>query len=85
MEHTEAVVSTTEAEECAESASGRGVKEWAKIMGKTIIKTVQEVSDAFPPLKSVAAGVKMIVERAEVRCNVCTLFQSILTRGGWYS
>lgn len=40
---------------------------WVNITGKAILKTIVEVSDVFPPLKSVAAGLKVIVERTEVR------------------
>ena len=39
---------------------------------KLILKTVVEVSDVFPPLKSAAAGLKLIVEHVEVsHCPVC--------------
>lgn len=35
-------------------------------MGRRVLDTVVEVSDVFPPLKSVAAGLKVIVNNFEV-------------------
>jgi hypothetical protein len=51
--------------------------ELAKSAAKLTLKTVKEVSDAFPPLKFVAAGLSLIVENAEV-CN-CVNLLFILT------
>jgi hypothetical protein len=46
--------------------SSQSAKELAKSAAKLALKTVKEVSDAFPPLKFVAAGLSLIVENAEV-------------------
>jgi hypothetical protein len=51
--------------------SGRSAIELAKSAAKLSLKIVKEVSDAFPPLKFVAAGLNLIVENADV-CNSLT-------------
>jgi hypothetical protein len=39
----------------------------AKSAGKMALRMTREVSDAFPPLKSVATGLSLIVENVGVR------------------
>ena len=39
----------------------------SKVTAKTLLKFIVEASDVFPPLKSVAAGLRLIVDRIEVR------------------
>ena len=46
--------------------SSRGAGGWVKLMSKRALDLVVEVSDAFPPLKGAAAGLKYIVENVEV-------------------
>jgi hypothetical protein len=62
-------VSISETEERSKVVSRRSAMDWSKTLGRAILKTVVEVSDVFPPLKSVAAGMKVIVDRIEVRRN----------------
>jgi hypothetical protein len=54
--------------------SNQSAIELAKSAAKLALKTVKEVSDVFPPLKSVAAGLSLIVENAEVRDYLVLLF-----------
>jgi hypothetical protein len=51
--------------------SSQSAVELAKSAAKLSLKIVKEVSDAFPPLKFVAAGLDLIVENADV-CNSLT-------------
>jgi hypothetical protein len=54
--------------------SSQNAIEVAKSAAKLALKTVKEVSDAFPPLKFVAAGLSLIVENAEVCDCLMLLF-----------
>ena len=45
---------------------GRGLWDTAKSTGKLLLKAVVEVSDVFPPLKAVSAGLQLIVDHVEV-------------------
>ena len=49
-----------------ETGPRRSKMEFAKSAAKLVLKAVVEVSDVFPPLKSVAAGVQLIVDCIEV-------------------
>ena len=49
------------------AASRRRALDLAKSGTKLALKIVKEVSEALPPLKSVAAGLTVIIENAEVR------------------
>jgi hypothetical protein len=44
-----------------------GEKDLAKSAAKLLLKILKEVSESLPPLKSVAAGLNILVENAEVR------------------
>jgi hypothetical protein len=52
-------------EEPPEVKSTQGTMDVVKAVAKLALKTVNEVSDAFPPLKCVAAGLSLIVENVE--------------------
>jgi hypothetical protein len=54
--------------------SSQSAIDFAKSAAKLTLKTIKEVSDVFPPLKSVAAGLSLIVENAEVRDYLVLLF-----------
>ena len=45
---------------------GNGALDLAKSAARLALKITKEVSDAFPPLKFVAAGLNIIVENVEV-------------------
>ena len=45
--------------------------DFAKSGGKLVLKMIVEISDVFPPLKSAAAGLKLIAEFFEVRSCLC--------------
>ena len=47
------------------ATSGRSAGGWVKLIGKKALDLVAEVSDAFPPLKGAAAGLKYIIENVE--------------------
>jgi hypothetical protein len=47
-------------------SSSRNAMDIAKSASKLVLKTVNEVSDVFPPLKSVASGLSIIFETLEV-------------------
>lgn len=66
--------------------SSRSVIDMAKSTGKLVLKAVVEVSDVFPPLKSVAAGLQLIVERIEAS-RYFPFGGYLLTSAhyGWYS
>ena len=54
------------AAERQEAVSGRNVSDIVKSAAKLVLTTVKEVSDALPPLKSVATALTLIVEHVEV-------------------
>jgi hypothetical protein len=64
-------------EKAPKVTSSQNALDLAKSTAKLALKTVKEVSDAFPPLKFVAAGLSLIVENAEV-CD-CLILLFILT------
>jgi hypothetical protein len=68
--------------ERAQVVSGRSITDWAKTTGKLVLKTVADVSDVFPPLKSVAVGLNIIVDRIEVSYEICVWFYHIVLKGG---
>ena len=71
---TQEEIALSEVGERQEAVSGRNVSDIAKSAAKLVLTTVKEVSDALPPLKSVATALTLIVERAEV-CVFLLLFR----------
>lgn len=57
------VDAVTEALDANDTVEGIG---YVLPVAKLILKTIVEVSDVFPPLKSAAAGLRLIVEHVEV-------------------
>lgn len=54
------------------------VKDTAKEIGKIVLDLLVEVSEALPPLKSAAAGLKVIVDYAEVSGHLCHFSGSLV-------
>ena len=54
----------------------RDAADLTKLTGKMLLKMVVEVSDVFPPLKSAAAGLRLIIERVEVSYRLQVLIKS---------
>ena len=57
-----------------QNATGKNSPDWKSTLpatAKLILCTVRDSADAFPPLKSVAAGLCSILENYEVRSTSC--------------
>ena len=63
-------ISTTEAAALVAGDDIQDLKYITKSTGTLMLKTIVAVSDIFPPLKSAAAGLKIIIEQIQVSPSV---------------